>query len=74
MTERIRNLTIHFAKHKQDKHGGRGFQVNILFRLLLFLLVGSNLQFTIFNTISSTTDADSTAEENDAIFDAQGHR
>eukprot|EP00428_Durinskia_dybowskii_P063525 CAMPEP_0170387730 /NCGR_PEP_ID=MMETSP0117_2-20130122/17710_1 /TAXON_ID=400756 /ORGANISM="Durinskia baltica, Strain CSIRO CS-38" /LENGTH=66 /DNA_ID=CAMNT_0010643611 /DNA_START=324 /DNA_END=524 /DNA_ORIENTATION=+ len=29
MTERIRNLTIHFAKHKQDKHGGRGFQMLI---------------------------------------------
>ena len=27
MTEKIRNLTKHFAKHKKDKAGKRGYQV-----------------------------------------------
>jgi hypothetical protein len=28
MTEKVLNLARHFAEHKKDKHGNRGFQVS----------------------------------------------
>jgi hypothetical protein len=60
MTEKVLNLARHFAEHRKDKHGNRGFQVSrvagkaqvhrlalmgIFFRSLLVRAVGYLLSY-----------------------------